>query len=63
MGIFSLKGYTGEIAAHMADGSYENLLTEELVGVSEGRLTHDGTPIIIRTHTDALLEREMRMYL
>ncbi len=63
VGIFSLKGYTGEIAAHMADGSYENLLTEEMVGVSEGRLTHDGTPIIIRTHTDALLEREMRMYL
>ena len=62
VGIFSLKGYRGELAAHIADGSYENLLTEELVSVSEGKLTHDGTPIIIRLDADSLLEKEMRMH-
>ena len=61
VGIFSLKGYRGEIAAHIADGGYENLLTEELVSVSGGKLTHDGTPIVIKLDTDSLLEKEMRM--
>lgn len=62
VGIFSLKGYWGEIAAHVADGSYENLLTEELVSISGGKLIHDGKPIIVRLDADRFLEKEMRMH-
>ena len=61
VGIFSLKGYRGELAAYLADGSYENLLTEELISVSDGKLIHSGAPIIIRLDTDCFLEKEMRI--
>lgn len=63
MGIFSLKGYRGELPGHVADGSYENLLTQEAVNVSGGRLMHDGTPIIFRLDTECILEKELQMNL
>jgi len=61
MGIFSLRGYQGELPAYMADGTYENLLTDKTVSVSEGHLVHDGNPIIVKLHTDCFLEKEMRI--
>ena len=63
MGIFSLKGYEGKTAAYIADGVYENLLTGEVVSVSEGQFACDGKPIIVALNTDELKEREMRVNL
>lgn len=60
-GIFSLRGFQGELPAYMADGAYENLLTGEPVNVTGGRLVHDGNPIILKLDTDSFLEKEMRM--
>ena len=63
LGIFSLKGYEGKTAAYIADGVYENLLTGEVVSVSEGQFACDGKPIIVALNTDELKEREMRVNL
>ena len=59
VGIFSLKGWRGELAAYMADGTYRNLLTQEPVSVSRGQLIHEGAPIVVRLEANCFLEHKM----
>ena len=47
VGIFSLKNKKAEVPVELADGTYQNLLTEEVVTVADGKLYCDGKPIII----------------
>lgn len=59
VGIFSLKGYQGELPAYIADGIYENLLIKESVHVSEGRFIFNGKPLVLKVDTDCLLKNLM----
>lgn len=59
LGIFSLKGYQGKLAAHVKDGAYENLLNEKTVRVENGTLLHDGFPVILKLDAASLLENEL----
>lgn len=47
VGIFSFKGSKAEAEVDLADGTYKNLLTEESVIVTDGKVYCDGNPIII----------------
>lgn len=47
VGIFSFQGKKAEVCVDLADGAYLNLLTEESVTVSNGKIFCDGKPIII----------------
>lgn len=60
-GIFSLKGYSGKLPAHIKDGTYENMLDNRPVTVTEGCFVHDKMPVILRVEKDDVLEKEMRM--
>ena len=54
VGIFSLGGFSGNVPAYLADGSYENLVDGSIVTVKDGALAHGGTPVIVRTRTELL---------
>lgn len=47
VGIFSFKNKKAEVPVELEDGTYQNLLTEESVKVSNGKIYCDGKPIII----------------
>ena len=47
VGVFSLKAKSGSITVDLSDGDYENLIDGTRKMVKEGRLTTDGTPIIL----------------
>ena len=46
--MFSLRGKRDEVEVDLADGDYRNLLDERDVTVSDGRLSCDGSPIVLR---------------
>lgn len=48
LGVFSLRGKRDEVEVDLADGDYRNLLDERDVTVSDGRLSCDGSPIVLR---------------
>lgn len=48
VGVFSLKAKNGEVVVDLPDGDYENLIDGTTKTVKDGRLTTDGTPIIIK---------------
>ena len=48
LGVFSLRGKSGEAAVSLPDGTYENLIDGTPVAVSEGKLRCAGKPIIIK---------------
>ena len=56
VGIFSLKGSTGNAEAYLKDGSYENLLTNEKIQVENGVLSCETMPVIVRTGTENLVK-------
>lgn len=47
VGVFNLKGKKAEVPVELEDGEYTNLLTNDKVTVSNGRVFSDGQPIII----------------
>ena len=59
VGIFSLKGYQGELPAYISDGIYENLLTKESVDIVKGKFVFDGKPLILKIDTACFLKNEM----
>ena len=48
LGIFSVRGECSVVEVWLPDGTYENLITGDKVEVFSGRLSTDGTPIILR---------------
>lgn len=59
VGIFSLKGYQGELPAYISDGIYENLLTKESVDIVKGKFVFDGKPLILKIDTACFFKNEM----
>ena len=47
MGIFSLKAKAADVAVDAPDGEYLNLIDGKAVVVANGKMTCDGTPVII----------------
>lgn len=47
LGIFSVQGQPSVVEVWLPDGTYENLITGDPVEVFAGRLSTDGTPIIL----------------
>lgn len=47
IGIFNLKDKQGEVTVDAADGTYVNLINDEKVTVSNGRIYSNGQPVII----------------
>ena len=47
VGIFSFKDKKAEVPVDLADGTYQDLLTEESVTVADGKIYCEGRPIII----------------
>lgn len=48
VGVFSLRGKSGEVAVEAADGTYENLIDGSAVTVQNGMLHCTGDPAILR---------------
>ncbi len=48
IGVFSVQGQASLVEVCRPDGSYENLITGDPVEVYAGRLSIDGTPIILK---------------
>ncbi len=48
IGVFSVQGQASLVEVCIPDGSYENLITGDPVEVYAGRLSIDGTPIILK---------------
>lgn len=62
VGIFSLKGYQGELPAYISDGIYENLLIKESVRISGGQFVFSGKPLVLKVDTDCLLKNLMPIF-
>lgn len=52
IGIFSLKGMSGEIPVALASDSYTNMINNSLIKVQDGIVTLDYDPIIIQGKTN-----------
>lgn len=54
LGIFTLGSYRGSVEAYLQDGDYENLIDNSNVTVKDGRIMHDGKPVIVSVETEQL---------
>lgn len=54
LGIFTLGSYRGSVEAYLQDGDYENLIDNSNVTVKDGRIMHDGKPVIVSVGTEQL---------
>lgn len=54
LGIFTLGSYRGSVEAYLQDGDYENQIDNSNVTVKDGRIMHDGKPVIVSVGTEQL---------
>lgn len=48
VGVFSFEDKAGEVAVHLDDGVYENLVNKAAVEVKSGRISLDACPVIVK---------------
>ena len=61
LGIFTLGSYRGSVEAYLQDGDYENQIDNSNVTVKDGRIMHDGKPVIVAVGTERL-RKPKRMF-
>lgn len=49
VGVFNLKEQTGDTTIHIKDGTYTNLISEEIVVVEDGKISLEYTPVLLKS--------------